>query len=596
LILFSVQLRFMKRIVELESGERKMAQVIKGISLIIPAHNEGEVIYKTAAEAVRVLEKLSREYEIIIVDDGSTDETPREIERITGDFANVRAVALTENQGKGNALKRGFQSATRELVVFLDADLDLNPSLIGILLKEMETTGADVVIGSKRHPDSSLSYPWYRKVYSTIYYFLILLMFRLPVKDTQTGIKLFHREVLARTFPRLVCKRYTLDLELLAVAHRIGYSVAEAPISLSFQREFGRIKLADVRNIIVDTLAIFYRLYILRYYDSPLKPVVETEPKISIVIPTRVLDPMTVDCVRKCDELNYTNYDIKLVTDNFAEVRLEHPASIVIRSGPVGPAVKRNMGTNDSDAEIIAFIDSDAWPEQDWLKNAVPYFEDENVAAVCGPAVTPFNDNKRQLVSGLIYSSFLVSGNTTYRYTYHALREVDDYPSCNLLVRRTDFVKVGGFPEEYWPGEDTVLCLKLTKELEKRIIYVPNVIVNHHRRPIYRAHLRQVYSYGLHRGFFVRKFPETSRRLQYFVPSLFVIALSVGLGLSFINPIILYAYMAFVGVYLISVLLSSIKSLNILDDVLVFPGVIATNITYGLGFMRGLFSRRLKSQ
>jgi cellulose synthase/poly-beta-1,6-N-acetylglucosamine synthase-like glycosyltransferase len=421
-------------------------------------------------------------------------------------------------------------------------------------------------------------------------------MFRLPVKDTQTGIKLFHREVLGRTFPRLVCKRYTLDLELLAVAHRIGYSVAEAPISLTFQREFGRIKLADVRNIIVDTLAIFYRLYILRYYDSPLKPVVETEPKVSIVIPARALDPMTIDCISKCDELNYTNYDIKLVTDNVAEVRLEHPAGIVIRSGPVGPAVKRNMGTNDSDAEIIAFIDSDAWPEQDWLKNAVPYFEDENVAAVCGPAVTPFNDNKRQLVSGLIYSSSLVSGGTTYRYTFHALREVDDYPSCNLIVRRSDLVKVGGFPEEYWPGEDTVLCLKLTKDLGKKIIYVPNVIVNHHRRPVYLPHLRQVFSYSLHRGFFVRKFPETSRRFQYFVPSIFVLALLAGLVLSFINPIAFYTYLSFLGIYLLFTLLSSIKSLDVSDNLLVFPGIIATNITYGLGFVRGLFSRRLKSQ
>src|SRR5450756_2157855 len=87
----------------------------------------------------------------------------------------------------------------------------------------------------------------------------------------------------------------------------MGYSVSEAPIELTFQREFGRIKLADVRNIIVDTLAIFYRLYILRYYESPLLPVVDIEPEISIVIPTRVLDPLTVECISKCNELNYSN-------------------------------------------------------------------------------------------------------------------------------------------------------------------------------------------------------------------------------------------------------------------------------------------------
>lgn len=572
-----------------------MAQVEEGISVVIPAHNEGSIIYKMVLETARVLDELNLEYELIIVDDGSTDDTPLAIEQVAKELSNVRTITLRENQGKGNALRRGFQESTKGLIVFLDADLDLHPSHVNTLLKEMERTGADIVIGSKQHPDSKLNYPWHRKLYSKIYFLLVLILFRLPIKDTQTGIKVFRREVLAHSFPRLVCKRYTLDLELLAVAHRLNYSVAEAPITLTFQKEFGHIRFADARNIIVDTMAIFYRLYILRYYDGSLRPVVEAEPKISIVIPTRVLDPMTTECLSKCSDLNYENYDIRLITDNLSKVHIERPGSKVMQSGPVGPAVKRNMGCDDSDAEIIAFIDSDAWPEQDWLKNAVPYFDDEDVAAVCGPAVTPANDNRKQVVSGFIYSSSLVSGNTTYRYSYHALREVDDYPSVNLLVRRPDFVLAGRFPEEYWPGEDTVLCLKLTKELGKRIIYAPNVIVNHHRRPIYRSHLRQVYSYGLHRGFFVRKFPDTSRRLQYFVPSLFVIALIVGLGLSFLNPVILYAYLAFVGLYLISVSLSSIKSLNILDDLLVFPGIIATNITYGLGFMLGLFSRRLRN-
>lgn len=572
-----------------------MALVEKDISIIIPAHNEGNIIYKTVLETAAVLDELDLEYEIIIVDDGSTDDTPLAIEQVTRELSNVSAVMLRENQGKGNALRRGFLKSEKGLVCFLDADLDLHPSHVIDLLKEMDRTGADIVIGSKQHPDSKLNYPWHRKLYSKIYYLLILTLFRLPVKDTQTGIKMFRREVLTRSFPRLVCKRYALDLELLTVAHRLNYSISETPITLTFQKEFGHIKFADARNIIVDTMAIFYRLYVLRYYDSSLRPVVEVEPKVSIVIPTRILDPMTKECLGKCSELDYDNYDIILITDNLPEVQIGRPGSKVIESGRVGPAVKRNIGSSDSDADIIAFIDSDAWPEHDWLKNAVPYFDDGDVAAVCGPAVTPVNDNRRQVVSGFIYSSSLVSGHTTYRYTYHALREVDDYPSSNLLVRRSDFIRAGMYPEDHWPGEDTVLCLKLTKELGKKIIYVPNVIVNHHRRPIYRAHLRQVYSYGLHRGFFVRKFPETSRRIQYFVPSLFVLTLLIGLGLSFLDPIALYAYLAFLGLYLAFVLLSSIKSLNILDNLLVFPGIVATNVTYGLGFLRGLFSRGLRS-
>ncbi|MCG2796577.1 MAG: glycosyltransferase [Actinomycetia bacterium] len=573
-----------------------MDKLLDGLSLIIPAYNEADTVYRTASEAARVLEELGLEHEIILVDDGSDDDTPLEIQRAARDFGSITPVLLPENQGKGNALKRGFQASGKELVCFLDADLDLHPSQVKNLLHWMKDTDADIVIGSKRHPDSQLKYPLIRKFYSTVYYLLIWLLFRLPIKDTQTGIKLFRREVLTRAFPRIVSKKYALDLELMVVAHNMGYRISEAPINLSFQREYGRIKWFDIRWIIVDTMAIFYRLYFLRYYNSPLKPVVPEEPRISIVIPTREVDPMAEECLRKCHELNYSNFDIKLIPDSKATVEPAPSGSAVIPSGPVGPAAKRNMGAAASDAEVIAFIDSDAWPDFNWLKNVVPYFEDETVAAVGGPAVTPANDSRRRQVSGMVYSASMVSGSTTYRYTSHALREVDDCPTCNLLVRRSDFEAVGGFGEEFWPGEDTVLCLKLTRELGKKILYVPNVTVYHHRRAVFRPHMKQVYSYAMHRGFFVRKFPETSRRLQYFVPSLFVMALVAGLVAAFFNQVALFAYLSVLSLYVLLTALSSIKSLDVLTNLLVFPGIIITHITYGIGFLRGLLARRMKEQ
>jgi len=565
---------------------------MEGISVILPTYNEGAVIYQAVSETIRAMENLGRDYEVIIVDDGSTDSTPLEIEKAAKEFDNLLVVTLSENQGKGNALRMGFRASRKELVCFLDADLDLHPTQITNLLSVMENSGADIVIGSKRHSESSLNYPWQRRLYSTVYYFFIFLLFRLPLKDTQTGIKLFHRDVLSYSFPRTVSKRYVLDLELLAVAHRMGYAVAEAPISLSYTKEYGRIKWMDIQHIVIDTLAIFYRLYILRYYDSPLKPVIENEPRMSIVIPTRELDRMARECVEKSQEVNYLNYDIKLVPDEMVDVELRPSGSRVIPSGAVGPSIKRNIGAADSTADIIAFIDADAWPDFNWLRNAAPYFEDEEVAAVCGPAVTPAADSRKQQASGLIYASSMVSGSTTFRYTFHSLREVDDYPSVNLLVRRSDFEAAGGFHEEFWPGEDTVLCQKLTRDLGKKIIYVPNVIACHHRRPVYLPHLKQVYAYARHRGFFMRKFPETSRRFQYFMPSILVAALLIGLGASFIDPVILYVYLAFLGTYVLLSMLSSVKSLDPLVNLLVFPGIILTHITYGIGLMLGLFSTR----
>lgn len=564
-----------------------------GISLVLPAHNEETYIYRMALESASVLEKTGRDFEIIIVDDGSTDNTASEIARAVGESDRITAVTLAENQGKGSALRRGFQGSKMDLVCFLDGDLDLHPSNIETLLSEMEGTGADIVIGSKRHPESRLEYPWHRKLYSTVYYMLILALFRLPVKDTQTGIKLFRRDVLAEVFPRMVGKKYTLDLELLAVAHRMGYSIAEAPIDLTFQGKYGHIRWVDIRNVIVDTLAIFYRLHLLKYYDSPFEPTVREEPRISIVIPAGEMTPALAECPLKCHEMNYSNFDIRVVADEATNIDLQPPGSKVIVSGPASRAQKKNIGARDSDAEIIAFVDCDAWPDPDWLRNAVPYFEDEDVAAVCGPAVTPETDSRRQQAGGFIYMSSLVSGSTTYKYSYRTLREVDDCPSCNMIVRRAVLLEAGGFPEEYLYGEDTLFCLRLTRDLEKKIFYVPNVVVYRHRRPVYLPHLKEVYSFGVHRGFFVRKFPRISHRLQYFITGLFLLTLITGFALSFLSPMILYAYLALIGFYLFLVLLSSIKSLDLLLDLLILPGIIATQLVFGTAFLRGLFSRSI---
>lgn len=569
---------------------------MKGISVVIPAYNESGVIFKTAEETVSAMSELGIDFEVIVVDDGSTDDTLEEIRRAADCLHRVSWVSLPENRGKGHALKRGAQAASMDLVCFLDADLDLHPSNIKSLLEARGRSGADVVIGSKRHPESRLNYPKARKIYSAVYYLLILLLFRLPLKDTQTGVKLFDREVLARVMPRMVSKKYALDLELMVVVHRMGFTIDEAPIELSFKRTFGRISWADIRGIIVDTMAIFYRCYILGYYDSPMKPVTEKEPSVSIVIPTKEIDDCARECVSRCLEMDYSRFDIKLVPDREAEYGSGVSRLSVIPSGDVGPAVKRNLGVEQSDAEIVAFIDADAWPEYDWLRNAIPYFDEEGTAGVGGPMVTPDTDNYRRQASGMIYACSMVSGSTTYRYTYHALREVDDYPTCNLLVRRGDFDKVGGFEEDYWPGEDTILCLKLTKELGKRIVYVPNVVVNHHRREVYAAHLRQVFSYALHRGYFVRKFPQTSRRLQYFVPTVFLFTLVAGLVAGLLVRPVLWVYLGLLGTYAIMVAASSVKSMDIPVDLMVGPGIFLTHLAYGWGFLKGLLSRGMKEQ
>lgn len=126
-----------------------------------------------------------------------------------------------------------------------------------------------MIIGSKFHPLSKLKYPKIRKIISLTYSLILSLLFRLPLRDTQTGLKVFKAEVLRRVLHRLRCKRFAFDVELLANAHRLGYKIIEIPVFMNFKRpkKLGNIKFKDLYYAAIDTLAIFYRMYILKYYD-----------------------------------------------------------------------------------------------------------------------------------------------------------------------------------------------------------------------------------------------------------------------------------------------------------------------------------------
>jgi glycosyltransferase involved in cell wall biosynthesis len=242
------------------------------LSVLMPAHDEGAGIFDNISETLRVLQGGTRDYEIIVIDDGSSDNTYAEAMRCAADNPSVTVIKNHTNLGKGWALREGFNVSTGDRVVFIDSDLDLHPSQLQVFFDYMRTMDAHVVIGSKRHPQSKLHYPLHRKIVSAVYFFLVKIMFRLPIHDTQTGLKLFEREVLERVFPRMLVKKFAFDLELLVLAHKHGYRIAEAPVVVDFRPNINRkmrrwIRPTDIFTTWWDTMAIFYRLYILRYYD-----------------------------------------------------------------------------------------------------------------------------------------------------------------------------------------------------------------------------------------------------------------------------------------------------------------------------------------
>ena len=145
--------------------------------------------------------------------------------------------------------------------------MDLHPSQLIEMYRIMQEKNADVVIGSKMHKDSKINYPFLRKILSSSYYLIIKVLFRLKVKDTQTGIKLFKRDVLKNCISQVLVKRYAFDLELLVIINRKGYRIFEAPVDVSENREFRRIGIKDAFKVLFDTLGVFGRYYFKKQYS-----------------------------------------------------------------------------------------------------------------------------------------------------------------------------------------------------------------------------------------------------------------------------------------------------------------------------------------
>jgi glycosyltransferase involved in cell wall biosynthesis len=252
------------------------------ISVIMPAYNEGKKIGANLIEAINTFNSLGHPFELIVVNDGSTDETSTEVHKVELEHPEVTLVTYTKNGGKGNALKEGWKYAHGDLITFIDADLELHPKQLKGFLEVMDTQKVDIVIGSKRHPESIINYPIKRRVMSRCYNLLVRSLFQCNLTDTQPGLKLFKREVLTKEFPKVFVKRYAFDLELLLNALKDGYTIAEAPISINFVRENGgRIRLKDVGRIWKDTMGIFYRIKLTHYYEdsrAEVSPSIEQSP------------------------------------------------------------------------------------------------------------------------------------------------------------------------------------------------------------------------------------------------------------------------------------------------------------------------------
>ena len=296
------------------------------------------------------------------------------------------------------------------------------------------------------------------------------------------------------------------------------------------------------------------------------------KPLFSIIIPIRHPTPHLHQTLKELKKQSFKNFEVLVITDKISRT--------------ANPAIKRNLGAEKAKGKYLAFLDDDSYPSPNWLKNIKKTFiKNPLITALCGPCLTPLEDNVFQQASGLVWASWLGSGGAgSYRNSIQSARFVDDYPTVNLIVKKKDFDQINGFQTHHWPGEDTVLCLNLFKKLNKKILYHPSVIVYHHRRAIFIPHLKQLSRYAKMRGLFVKKYPQTSARIGYIAPSLcllytlFLIPLKLPLF-----PFLIYAFLLLISFF--KFLLDKNQIIPSLLAILTIP---ITHAYYGVLFLYGL--------
>lgn len=199
------------------------------LSIILPALNPGSGLEPLIVDLERGLAERAIPHEILVVDDGSTPPL-----RLVGAHPTSRTIRLARNSGKGRAVYRGFKEATGEYLAFIDSDGEIAAESLFVLYGLVVAGHHDAVIASKRHPASSISSPSTRLLLSHLFQRFVKVLFHLSVDDTQTGLKIFHRQALQPILSSVQTRGYAFDVELVWFMTRAGFTdIVEGPVVIT---------------------------------------------------------------------------------------------------------------------------------------------------------------------------------------------------------------------------------------------------------------------------------------------------------------------------------------------------------------------------
>lgn len=231
------------------------------LSVVIPAYNEQQRISKTIRKIQEFLDSKNFDYEIIVVDDGSRDNTSTTAQQ----FKKTKVIRLGKNQGKGNAVKEGILNANKSLVLMTDADLSTPIEELDKLIKEIKNN--DIVIASRNLPESKITVkqPFLRSFLGKIFPLLVKIIVLQDFEDTQCGFKLFKTNTAKEVCAKQTIKRFGFDVELLTIAKTKGYEIKEVPVSWE-NSDKSKVKVwKDVPKMFASLVKIRWNLLRGRY-------------------------------------------------------------------------------------------------------------------------------------------------------------------------------------------------------------------------------------------------------------------------------------------------------------------------------------------
>ncbi|MFH1903643.1 MAG: dolichyl-phosphate beta-glucosyltransferase [Candidatus Omnitrophota bacterium] len=232
------------------------------LSIVIPAYNEANRLPNTLEKIVLYLYEKGASFELIVVDDGSKDNTAGTVLQASKQYPEIRLVRSERNYGKGYAVRKGVLEARGEYILFTDSDLSTPITELPGLWHALTEEGFDIAIGSRSLPEAQIliCQPWYRGIFGQFYPSFVHLLVMRDFRDTQCGFKLFRRNVAYRLFSLLKTNGFSFDVEILLRAKRSGCRVKEVPVVWSNSRESKVVLWRDPFRMLKELILINLRL------------------------------------------------------------------------------------------------------------------------------------------------------------------------------------------------------------------------------------------------------------------------------------------------------------------------------------------------